>query len=82
MFTPEPLHGVGAGGWAVAWLRWRPFDEGAQDAHSLALQTLAELGLVGVALLAAFLAGVGIAARAAYRVAPGAAAGPIAGCVV
>jgi O-antigen ligase/polysaccharide polymerase Wzy-like membrane protein len=81
-FGTEPLHGVGAGGWAVDWLRWRPFAEGAQDAHSLELQTLAELGLVGLALLAAFLAGVGIAARAAYRVAPGAAAGAIAGCVV
>ena len=81
-FASEPLHGVGAGGWAVDWLRWRPFAEGAQDAHSLELQTLAELGLVGLALLAAFLAGVGIAARAAYRVAPGAAAGAIAGCVV
>ena len=81
-FASEPLHGVGAGGWAVDWLRWRPFAEGAQDAHSLELQTLAELGLVGLALLAAFLAGVGIAARAAHRVAPGAAAGAIAGCVV
>ncbi len=81
-FGSEPVHGVGAGGWAVDWLRWRPFAEGAQDAHSLQLQTLAELGLVGLALLAAFLAGVGIAARAAHRVAPGAAAGAIAGCVV
>jgi hypothetical protein len=81
-FGSEPLHGVGAGGWAVDWLRWRPFAEGAQDAHSLELQTLAELGLVGLALLAAFLAGVGFAARAAHRVAPGASAGAIAGCVV
>jgi len=39
------------------------------------------LGIVGLALLAAFLAGVGVAARAAYRIAPGAAAGAIAGCV-
>jgi hypothetical protein len=81
-FGQQPLHGVGAGGWAVDWLRWRPFAEGAQDAHSLELQTLAELGIVGLALLAAFLAGVGVAARAAHRAAPGAAAGAIAGCVV
>ncbi|HEX3976321.1 MAG TPA: O-antigen ligase family protein [Solirubrobacteraceae bacterium] len=81
-FGTEPLRGVGAGGWAVDWLRWRPFAEGAQDAHSLEIQTLAELGLVGLALLAAFLAGVGLAARAAHRVAPGAAAGAVAGCVV
>ncbi len=81
-FGQEPVRGVGAGGWAVDWLRWRPFAEGAQDAHSLELQTMAELGLIGLALLAAFLAGVGLAARTAHRIAPGAAAGAIAGCVV
>jgi uncharacterized membrane protein YhaH (DUF805 family) len=66
-FGTEPLHGVGAGGWSVDWLRWRSVNEGAQDAHSLELQTLAELGLVGLALLATFLAGVGLAARRALR---------------
>ena len=78
----EPLRGVGAGGWSVYWLRYRPFDEGAQDAHSLPLQTAAELGLVGLALLAVFLAGVGIAARRCLRAAPALAAGPLAGFVV
>lgn len=81
-FGDEPLRGVGAGGWAVYWLRQRPFDEGAQDAHSLYLQTAAELGLIGLALLAAFLGGVAWAARDALTVAPGLAAGPIAGFVV
>ena len=75
-FGDEPLRGVGASGWAVYWLRLRPFDEGAQDAHSLPLQTAAELGLIGLALLAAFLAGVGLAAGVAHRVAPALAAGP------
>ena len=56
--------------------------EFAQDAHSLELQTLAELGVVGLALLAVFLAGIGFAARDAYRAAPALAAGPIAGVVV
>jgi O-antigen ligase len=82
LFAREPLRGVGAGGWAVYWLRDRPFNEGAQDAHSLPLQTAAELGLVGVALLAAFLGGVAIAARGAIRAAPALAAGPTAGFVV
>jgi hypothetical protein len=77
-FAAAPVPGVGAGGWAVWWLRRRPFDEGARDAHSLYLQTAAELGLVGLALLAAFLGGVAWAARDAVRVAPGLAAGPIA----
>jgi hypothetical protein len=63
-FGTEPLHGVGAGGWSVDWLRWRTVAEGAQDAHSLELQTLAELGVVGAALLLTVLAGI---ARAAAR---------------
>jgi O-antigen ligase len=81
-FAHEPLRGVGAGGWAVWWLRYRPFSESAQDAHSLPLQTLAELGIVGLALLAAFLAGVGLAARDAFRAHPALAAGPVAAFVV
>ena len=80
-FGQQPVYGVGAGGWAVDWLRWRPFLEGAQDAHSLELQTLAELGIVGLALLAAFLAGVALAARDALRRAPAAAAGAVAAVV-
>ena len=81
-FAHEPLTGVGAGGWAVWWLRHRPYADGAQDAHSLPLQTLAELGLVGGVLLAVFLLGAGLAARAVHRAQPALAAGPIAGAVV
>jgi O-Antigen ligase len=81
-FRAQPIRGVGAGGWSVYWLRYRPFDEGAQDAHSLPLQTAAELGLIGLALLAMFLAGVGLAAADALPAAPALAAGPIAGFVV
>jgi O-antigen ligase len=81
-FGDEPIRGVGAGGWAVYWLKYRPFAEGAQDAHSLPLQTAAELGLIGVALLAAFLIGVAMAGARALRLAPSLAAGPVAGFVV
>ena len=49
-FAHEPLIGVGAGGWAVWWLRHRPYASGVVDAHSLELQTLAELGLIGFAI--------------------------------
>jgi O-Antigen ligase len=80
-FGDEPIRGVGAGGWSVYWLRYRPFGEFAQDAHSLPLQTLAELGLVGAVLLATFLGGLGFAARAAHHSVPALAAGPIAGFV-
>jgi O-Antigen ligase len=82
VFAQEPLHGVGAGAWSVSWLRLRPFHVGAQDAHSLPIQTAAELGLVGLALLAAFLVGVAVAAGRAHRVAPALSAGPLAGFVV
>jgi O-antigen ligase len=81
-FRAQPVHGVGAGGWSVWWLRYRTVREFAQDAHSLPLQTLAELGLVGAALLLAFLTGVGLTARDVLRIDRAAAAGPIAGLVV
>jgi hypothetical protein len=64
-FATSPLHGVGAGGWSVYWLRWRSVNEFAQNAHSLELETLAELGVVGAALLCAFFAGIAVAARQA-----------------
>jgi O-antigen ligase len=69
----------------VEWLRWRSVAEGAQDAHSLELQTLAELGVVGAALLLSVLAGIALAARrslrAATATAPAATAGLIAALV-
>jgi O-antigen ligase/polysaccharide polymerase Wzy-like membrane protein len=74
----HPLAGVGASGFRVAWLQHRDVDENVRDAHSLELETFAELGLVGVALLAALLGAVALSARAAYRADPGLAAGPTA----
>ncbi len=81
-FKAEPLRGVGGGGWAAYWLRYRPIDAGANDAHSLYIQTLAELGLVGVVLLGALFGGVALAARRAWLFAPRLASGLIAGLVV
>jgi O-antigen ligase len=64
-FAHHPLVGTGSGGFSVEWLRERTIDESVRDVHSLYLETATELGLVGVLLLAAFLAGaVGVAARA------------------
>jgi O-antigen ligase len=74
----HPLEGIGAGGFGVAWLRERTIDERVQDAHSLYVETAAELGLVGLLLLAVFLGGVIAAARRAVRSDAAVAAGPAA----
>ena len=80
-FAERPLQGVGAGGWAAEWLRRRHVNEFAKDAHSLPLQTMAELGLVGLGLLAMFLAGAAVAARRGLALDRAGAAGLIAGLV-
>lgn len=81
-FEAQPLHGVGAGGWQVWWLRYRQVSEFATDTHSLELQTLAELGVVGVAFLVALVLGLAGAARRALRMHGQQAAGAVAGLVV
>ena len=78
----HPLAGVGASGFRQAWLRERDVDEFVRDAHSLELETFAELGLIGVALLAALLGAVALAARAVHRADPLLVAGPIAALAV
>lgn len=47
----ELVKGTGAGSYPVWWLRERPLDSFAQNAHSLYLETLGELGVVGIELL-------------------------------
>jgi hypothetical protein len=66
-FGDAPIKGIGAGGFAVRWLRERPAAQPARDAHSLEIETLAELGLVGAALLALLIGGVALATRDAAR---------------
>ena len=51
----EPVHGTGAGSFERWWLSERPIDESVRDAHNLYLEVLAELGLVGLAILCATL---------------------------
>ncbi len=60
----ERVHGVGAGTFQTLWSRHRPRAEPATDGHSLYLEVLAELGVIGLALLA--LALVAIFGRLAY----------------
>jgi hypothetical protein len=63
-----PMAGRGAGSFEGWWAQHRHGELGfVEDAHSLYLETLAELGLVGFALLIGFLAWVFIAGGRLYR---------------
>ena len=77
-FADHPLAGRGSGSFRVDWLRERDVHERVVDAHSLYAETAAELGLFGLAALAAFLGGVLLAGLAAARRLPAEAAGPAA----
>jgi len=81
-FADHPLRGGGAGSFRVAWSRDRDISESVNDAHSLYLQTAAELGIVGLALLLAAFGGVALAARAVHARAPGVAEGLVAALAV
>jgi O-antigen ligase len=50
-FRAEPLRGDGAGTYENAWDRYRPTGFDVLDAHSLYVEVMGELGLVGLALL-------------------------------
>jgi O-Antigen ligase/Tetratricopeptide repeat len=51
VYEDHPVLGSGAGTYSRAWLRERPVPQPVQDAHGLYLETLAELGPIGLALL-------------------------------
>ncbi|MFL5962662.1 MAG: O-antigen ligase family protein [Gaiellaceae bacterium] len=79
----DPWLGGGAGSYERYWHRYRPTAFEAQNAHNLYLETLAELGPVGLGLLLAFLAVPFLAAmRNRARPAVTAAAGAFAAFVV
>jgi O-Antigen ligase len=56
VYEDHPTLGAGAGTYSRSWLRERPVPQPVQDAHSLYLETLAELGPIGLALLLVALA--------------------------
>ena len=81
-FAAQPLRGDGAGSFEVTWLRERRLSEQVRDAHSLPLETLAELGLVGFVLVLGLVGGVAAVLRHAHRFDAAFAAGPAAALVV
>jgi O-Antigen ligase len=64
-FRDEPVIGLGAGKFGQHWLEKRDSTLKVEDAHSLYIETLAELGLVGLLLLLVAVGGilVGIGCR-------------------
>lgn len=70
-FGSDPISGIGAGTFQFWWGRDVAEEMGLRDAHSLYLETLAELGIPGLlallALLGAILVGAARARRAAVR---------------
>jgi tetratricopeptide (TPR) repeat protein len=65
----HPVLGAGGNEFRRYWLRYRPNDFGALNAHNLYLETLADLGPLGLALLLLAL-GVPLVAAARARAAP------------
>ncbi len=70
-FRGSPLEGEGAGTYQNVWVRERPITLTVRDAHSLYVEVLAELGLVGLAIAVLWRW-----ARSSSRLAPGPAARP------
>jgi UDP-N-acetylmuramyl pentapeptide phosphotransferase/UDP-N-acetylglucosamine-1-phosphate transferase/O-antigen ligase len=71
VFARNPVAGVGAGNYPRSYFERRSTTEDVQQPHSLELQVLCELGLVGAVLLACFLGGVGWGAVRMSRAARG-----------
>jgi O-Antigen ligase len=78
-WADHPLIGLGSGGFLVEWRKQRERVDESADAHSLYIETAAELGLIGLGALALFLGGVVAAALRLYRRDPAAATGLAAG---
>ena len=70
-FRQDRLKGQGAGTFESQWLRSRPSDGAVLDAHSLYIEVLSELGIVGLVLLAGalgtLLVALGVRARGRRR---------------
>jgi O-antigen ligase len=78
-WADHPLIGLGSGGFVVEWRKQRDRVDESADAHSLYVETAAELGVVGLGALLLFLGGVVGALVRLYRCDPAVATGIAAG---
>ncbi|HWE08218.1 MAG TPA: O-antigen ligase family protein [Solirubrobacteraceae bacterium] len=69
VFESHPIVGVGAGNYTASYYRLRRTPEAIQNPHSIELQTLSELGVLGTLLLAMLVAGVVLGALKLRRIA-------------
>jgi hypothetical protein len=75
----HPFLGSGGGSYGRYWLAQRPFEGAIRDAHSLYVETLAEYGALGLAVVVAlFLVPLAVAVRLRHRPLVPAAAGVVA----
>jgi hypothetical protein len=66
-FASEPIAGVGAGDFTPYWLEHREYPLVAKRAHSLLFETMAELGIAGLALIVGFFAVSGVTGVRRWR---------------
>ena len=66
-YGSSPVHGVGAGSWEAYWGQHSTLRAYARNPHSLPMQSAAELGSLGLALLLGFTAVILVAARRRLR---------------
>jgi hypothetical protein len=66
-FAGAPIVGAGEGGYGFAYYADRETDRNLTNAHSLPLELLGELGIVGALLLATFVAAIGLAIARGIR---------------
>ena len=78
-WADDPLRGGGIASFRVDWLKERDVDEPVRDAHSLYLETAAELGIVGLLLLCLLVFGIAAGAREAARLERDLVTGAVAG---
>jgi hypothetical protein len=69
-FETEPLRGIGAGGYPTWWNQHGSLPSDTGNAHSLAMDTLSELGLLGIAAVLGFFGATLVAGVGRVRAGP------------